>query len=95
MEDEPISHANLIVEEYIKRRLTETQKAVQEYMAGMRKPEDLEDLKEAIREANSYISLTAGEDEELFEAYRYHLFNGASGVYMAQGQEVKGLKGRK
>jgi hypothetical protein len=95
MANETLAHASLIVEEYLKRKLCDSEKTIREYMEGMRKPEDLEDLKEAIREANSYISLTAGEDDELFEAYRYHLFNGASGVYMAQGQEVKGLRGRK
>lgn len=95
MENSPVAHANLIVENYLKKRLTETQKIVQDYMAGMLKPKDFEDLKLAILEANSYISFTAGDDDELFKQFEYHLFVGDGGTFMSQGKEVTGLSGRK
>lgn len=90
---DPVAHANLILENYLKKRLTETEQKVREYMEGMLKPTDLEDLKLAILEANSYIRFTAGDDVELYEQYAYHLYEGASGIFMAQGKEVKGLGG--
>lgn len=91
MEYDPVAHANQIVEDYLKKKLVETEGLVKEYMDGMRKPQDLEDLKLAILEANSYIKFTAGENKELYEMYRFHLFEGPCGIFMAQGAEVRGL----
>jgi hypothetical protein len=94
MENDPIAHVDLIVENYLKKKLAETCLTVKEYMEGIKTPEDWEEMKDAIKEANSYISFTSGKNTELFEKYQYHLFIGGGGVYMAQGTEVPGLRGR-
>ncbi|MCK9371433.1 hypothetical protein M0R04_16075 [Candidatus Dojkabacteria bacterium] len=48
-----------------------------------------EEWVEILSNANKAISNVCMRNDELYSEHEYHLFEGASGVWVAQGKEVK------
>lgn len=77
------------LEEHIREKLIESTCEIEKYLNGSKKADSVEDLAKIVGEANKWIKATTRNYEDVYLAHEYHLFQGASGLYLAQGVEVK------
>lgn len=80
-----IERANEVVNTYLEEKLAE-------YMARVQCLGDshcnVEEVKELLGEANSYIKMVCGQNEDLYDDYRYRLFFHGDKFTIVQGKEV-------
>ena len=84
--ESPLDKYNRFVNKLIKRELGEMDERVKAIDSEYK----LSDIVTILSEANSLISFAVGEDEDLYELWRYRLFvDGLSGnIVIIQGNEV-------
>jgi hypothetical protein len=92
--DEFIAKAEEVIEKFVTKKLADNTAEVVQVIGG--KYKEFCDIEIALIEANEWISFAAGEDEELYENYKYRLFRDQNGgLMLAQGKEVEGLDPRR
>ena len=80
---------NDALEEGLKRRMVNAVGKVNELLDNLDKQCDREKIIKTLYDANVAISNLAMRNDDLYSEHEYHLFDGASGLWICQGREIK------
>jgi hypothetical protein len=94
MTKETINRCNEIVENYINEKAIEPIGRAIAILKGQVSPSDFDELLDTLEDANSWVNMCAGEDEELYNQYRFKLFKKDGEYYLAQGDEITEINPR-
>lgn len=80
---------NDYLRESLKNKMIEAVCKVNTMLENLDKGYDREEIIRTLFEANKAISNVCMGDDELYSEHEYHLFDGVSGLWIAQGRELK------
>ena len=80
---------NDYLRESLKEKMVDAICKVNEMLESLDKKRSREEMIEILFNANKAISNVCMGNDELYSEHEYHLFDGASGVWIAQGKEEK------
>lgn len=81
--------STVIFEKYITKMMDDKLKKIEAEIKELNEKDSIEEIANLISEANSWISMICGEDTQLYEGWRYHLFISPDGsVVYFRGTEI-------
>lgn len=81
--------STVIFEKYVTKLMDDKLRKIEAQINELDENDSIEEIAKLISEANSWISMICGEDTQLYENWRFHLFISPSGnVVYFRGTEI-------